>query len=128
MGRWDKIEKAARKRGFVADDEVVRACGLSMGTSVLKPDGTHDKDMQRHALIVTDRNVHAIRMGQAGFRSLKEPLFSLPRDELGFSRDGTSVAFHKSDHSQTWSFAGSAFGNGFDDLAEAMADQTLPGP
>ena len=127
MGRWDKIEKSARKNGFVADDEVVQACGLSMGTTVQKPDGTYDKDMQRHALIATDSKVHAIRMGSAGFKSLKEPLFQLPREEIEFARDGSAVVFNTVDRTRVWSFAGAAFGNGFEGLAEALADRRAPG-
>jgi len=126
MGRWDKIEKAARKNGVVAADELVQACGLSMGTTVQNPDGSHHRDMQRHALIVTDINVHAIRMGSAGFKSLKETLFSLPRDQLEFTREGKSVVFNKVDRSQVWSFAGAPLGNGFDGVAEAMSDRSAP--
>ncbi len=126
MGRWEKIEKSARKNGFVADDEVVQACGVSMGTTIQNPDGSYDKDMQRHALIATDTKVHAVRMGSAGFKSLKEPLFSLPRDQIEFSREGSAVVFMMVDRSSGWSFAGSAFGNGFEGLAEALADRRAP--
>jgi hypothetical protein len=127
MGRWDKIEKSARKNGFVADDEVVQACGISMGTTVQNPDGSYDRDMQRHALIATDSRVHAIRMGSAGFKSLKEPLFQVSREEVEFSRDGSAVVINTVDRTRVWSFAGAAFGNGFDGLEEALADRRAPG-
>ncbi|HEX6116819.1 MAG TPA: hypothetical protein VFY99_06935 [Solirubrobacterales bacterium] len=123
MGRWDKMEKAARENGFVADDEVVQACGVSIGTTIQNADGTHDKDMQRHALIVTDTKMHAIRMGAAGFKSLKEPLFSLPREEVEFVRDGSTLVFNTVDRSRIWSFAASAFGHNFDGVADAMVDR-----
>ena len=127
MGRWDKIEKASRKRGFVADDEVVQACGVSSGTTIQRPDGTYKRDMQRHALIVTDANVHAIRMGQAGFGSLKETLFSLPRDQVTFRRDGNSLTFSSLDRTNVWTFAGPPLGNGFDNVEAAIADRRAPG-
>lgn len=127
MGRWDKIEKASRKRGFVADDEVVQACGVSSGTTIQRPDGTYKRDMQRHALIVTDANVHAIRMGQAGFGSLKETLFSLPRDQVTFRRDGNSLTFSSLDRTSVWTFAGPPLGNGFDNVEAAIADRRAPG-
>lgn len=127
MGRWDKIEKSARKNGFVAEDEVVQACGVSMGTTIQNADGTHDKDMQRHALIATDTKMHAIRMGSAGFKSLKEPLFSLPREEVEVVHDGSSLVFKTVDRTRIWSFAASAFGHNFGGVADAMADRRAPG-
>lgn len=95
MGRWDKMEKAARR--------------------------------QRHALIVTDTRMHAIRMGSAGFKSLKEPLFSLPREQVELVRDGSNLVFNTVDRSTIWSFTASAFGHNFDGVAAAMADRRPPG-
>jgi hypothetical protein len=127
MGRWDKMEKAARQNGFVADDEVVQACGVSIATTIQNADGTHDKNMQRHALIVTDTKMHAIRMGSAGFKSLKQPLFSLPREQVELVRDGSNLVFNTVDRSTIWSFTSSAFGHNFDGVAAAMADRRPPG-
>jgi hypothetical protein len=74
VGRWDKVEKAARGNGFVADEEVVQACGVSIATTIQNPDGTHDKNLQRHALIATDTKMHAIKMAGHNFDGVADAM------------------------------------------------------
>ena len=84
MGRIDKVAQGALKAGFLEEDEVPQALGLARsGQPVVVGQGPSLKAMlNRFALLATDRKLHAFRLGQAGFKAVKEEVFSAPYEEL----------------------------------------------
>jgi hypothetical protein len=83
--------------------------------------------MNRFAILATDRKVHAFRLGQAGFKSVKEEVFAAPYEEMeaGIAENGYFELRHRGEKDM-WFFTPIPFGAKFKELHTHVRGRGVP--
>jgi len=83
MSRISSVEKGARKRGHLEEDESVQAVAIvGHGATVVLPDLATPVSWSRAAIAATERNLYVMKLGQIGFAGIKDLAFKRPLEHV----------------------------------------------
>ena len=133
MGRIDKVAKSAREAGYLEADETPQVFALAKaGQPVVEDKGPDLKAMfSRFALLATDRKLHVFRLGQAGFKKLKEEVVSLSYEEmeaelLTSGKMKGNFEVRRKGETSLWFFRPADFVGKFNDLGRHVESRGVP--
>jgi hypothetical protein len=113
MGQAESLEKAAREKGYLEPDESIGEYTLAKsGLPVEKGLKGGSAMFSRYALLATDRNLHALKLGQFGVKSIKERVLEIPIAEAWVRFSGNQMKVgRRGEKPARWVFTTAPYGS-----------------
>ena len=128
MGRIDGVAEGAREAGYLEADEAPQVLALAKsGQGVARGESFDLKAaVNRWALLATDRKLHAIRLGQLGFKSVKEEALAVPYEELEADFSWPRFRARRKGEDKFWFFDRVPYGSKFKNLQKFLDSRGIP--